>query len=162
MTGIRRSSRCTGAARPRPAPRGRTAARPRSGSPPRRASASSRSAERIAARRVYEAPVAADGTRILIMRYWPRGIRKDRVDVWLRELAPVVPLLRAYLDGTITWAQYVPRYYEGLKRPEAQAALAEARALATRGPITLLCGCVDPARCHRTLLRAHLLDSARG
>jgi uncharacterized protein YeaO (DUF488 family) len=118
-------------------------------------------ASRIAAKRVYETPVAADGTRVLIMRYWPRGIRKEKVDVWLRELAPVVPLLRAYLDGKITWTQYRPRYRAGLRRPEAQAALAEARALAARGPITLLCGCADPARCHRTLLRAHLLDSAR-
>ena len=129
---------------------------------PNRAPAVALTAERVAAKRVYEPPVAADGTRILIMRYWPRGIRKEKVDVWLRELAPVIPLLRAFLDGAITWEQYVPRYRAGLKRPEAQAALAEARALADKGPITLLCGCADPARCHRTLLRAHLLDSARG
>jgi uncharacterized protein YeaO (DUF488 family) len=135
------------AARSRPAPRLASATVP---------------PDSVAAKRVYEAPVAADGTRILIMRYWPRGIRKDKVDVWLRELAPVIPLLRAYLDGNITWEQYVPRYRAGLKRAEAQAALAEARALAAKGPITLLCGCADPARCHRTLLRAHLLDSARG
>ena len=94
------------------------------------------------------------------MRYWPRGIRKDRVDVWLRELAPVIPLLRAFLDGEVTWAQYRPRYLAGLRRPEAQAALGEVRALARKGPGTLLCGCADPKRCHRTLLHRHLLDSA--
>jgi uncharacterized protein YeaO (DUF488 family) len=115
---------------------------------------------RVKTKRVYEPAAAADGTRVLIMRYWPRGIRKERVDIWLRELAPVVPLLRAYLDGKLTWAQYVPRYRAGLKRPEAQAALGEARALAKKGPITLLCGCPDPKRCHRTLLQKHLLDSA--
>lgn len=115
---------------------------------------------RVEIKRVYEPAAVTDGTRVLIMRYWPRGIRKDKVDVWLRELAPVVPLLRAYLDGKITWAQYVPRYRAGLKRPEAQAALAEARALAKKAPITLLCGCPDPTRCHRTLLQKHLLDSA--
>jgi len=82
------------------------------------------------------------------------------VDVWLRELAPVIPLLRSYLDGRITWAQYQPRYLAGLQRPEAQTALAEVRRLARRRPVTLLCGCPDPRRCHRTLLRAHLLDSA--
>ena len=90
----------------------------------------------------------------------PRGIRKEKVDVWLRELAPVIPLLRAYLDGKITWAQYRPRYRAGLRRPQAQAALAEVRALARRGTVTLLCGCADPRRCHRTLLQRHLLDSA--
>src|SRR5512145_3208900 len=85
---------------------------------------------RVAAKRVYEPAAASDGTRVLIMRYWPRGIRKEKIDVWLRELAPVIPLLRAYLDGEITWAQYVPRYRRGLKRPEAVAALGELRALA--------------------------------
>ena len=78
----------------------------------------------------------------------------------VEELAPVIPLLRAYLDGEITWAQYRPRYRAGLRRPEAQAALAEVRALAGAGPVTLLCGCADPRRCHRTLLQRHLLDSA--
>src|SRR5436853_4320587 len=115
--------------------------------------------DRIQTKRVYEPVGPGDGTRVLIMRYWPRGIRKERVDVWLRELAPVIPLLRSFLDGKITWAQYRPRYRAGLKRPEAQAALAEVRALARTGPVTLLCGCADPRRCHRTLLQKHLLDS---
>jgi uncharacterized protein YeaO (DUF488 family) len=116
---------------------------------------------RVAVKRIYDPPAAADGARVLIMRYWPRGIRKDKVGVWLRELAPVVPLLRAYLDGTITWKQYVPRYLAGLERPEAQAALAEVRALARRGPVTLLCGCPDPEQCHRTLLQGYLAKAAR-
>jgi uncharacterized protein YeaO (DUF488 family) len=119
-----------------------------------------RRAPRIATKRVYEPAAAADGTRVLIMRYWPRGIRKEKVDVWLRELAPPIPLLRGFLDGKVTWAQYRPRYLAGLRRPEAQAALAEARRLARRRRVTLLCGCADPKRCHRTLLQKHLLDSA--
>ena len=113
----------------------------------------------VATRRVYDPPAAGDGTRVLIMRYWPRGIRREAVDVWLRELAPVIPLLRSFLDAEITWAQYVPRYLAGLRRAEAQAALGELRELAGRGPVTLLCGCADPQRCHRTLLQRHLLDS---
>ena len=115
---------------------------------------------RIATKRVYEPAAPADGTRVLIMRYWPRGIRREKVDRWLRDLAPVIPLLRAFLDGKITWAQYRPRYLAGLRRPEAQAALAQVRALARRRRVTLLCGCADPQRCHRTLLQRHLLDSA--
>jgi uncharacterized protein YeaO (DUF488 family) len=120
---------------------------------------SARRAARIAAKRIYEPAVAADGTRVLTMRYWPRGIRKEKVDVWLRELGPVIPLLRAFLDEEITWAQYVPRYLAGLRRPEAQAALAEIRRLARQGRVTLLCGCADARQCHRTLLQRHLLDS---
>jgi uncharacterized protein YeaO (DUF488 family) len=113
---------------------------------------------RIHTKRVYEPAAPGDGTRVLIMRLWPRGIRKAHVDVWLRELGPVVPLLRALLDGTIGWTVYRRRYLAGLARPEARDALAEVRALARRRPVTLLCGCADEARCHRSLLRNYLLD----
>jgi len=115
----------------------------------------------VATRRIYEPAAPDDGHRVLIMRLWPRGIRKERVSVWLKELGPVPELLRAYLDGTITWTQYVPRYLAGLARPEAQAALAEVRRRGATGRVTLLCGCPDEARCHRSLLKAYLLDSPR-
>jgi uncharacterized protein YeaO (DUF488 family) len=115
----------------------------------------------VVTKRIYEPAAPEDGQRVLIMRLWPRGIRKDRVSVWLKELGPVPTLLRAYLDDTITWEQYVPRYLAGLARPEAQAALAEVRRLGAAGRVTLLCGCPDDARCHRSLLKSYLLDSAR-
>ena len=119
------------------------------------------SADDIVTKRIYEPAAAADGHRVLIMRLWPRGIRKERVHTWLKELGPVPTLLRAFLDGRITWAQYVPRYLAGLARPEAQQAIAEVRRRAREGRVTLLCGCADERRCHRSLLRAHLLDSPR-
>ncbi len=115
---------------------------------------------RIATKRIYEAAAEDDGTRVLIMRLWPRGIRKDRIDVWLKELGPVPTLLRGFLDGKVSWPQYVRRYLAGLERPEAQAALNEVRALARGGRVTLLCGCRDEARCHRSLLAAHLSGPA--
>jgi uncharacterized protein YeaO (DUF488 family) len=116
----------------------------------------------VVTKRVYEPAAAADGDRVLIMRLWPRGIRKERVSVWLKELGPVPTLLRAYLDGKLTWARYVPRYLAGLERPEAQAAIADVRRRAAQGRVTLLCGCPDEARCHRSVLKTYLLDSTRG
>ena len=115
----------------------------------------------IVTKRIYEPTASDDGDRVLVMRLWPRGIRKERVTVWLKELGPVPELLRAYLDERITWEQYVPRYLAGLARPEAQAAIEEVRRRAATSRVTLLCGCPDEARCHRSLLKAHLLDSAR-
>ena len=114
----------------------------------------------IAAKRIYDPPDDADGTRVLIMRLWPRGIKKSRVDLWLKELGPVLPLLRAFRGGELDWAQYTRRYLAGLERPEAQAQLSQVRAAAKEGTVTLLCGCPDEARCHRSLLRAYLLDSS--
>jgi uncharacterized protein YeaO (DUF488 family) len=119
------------------------------------------SAGGIVTKRIYAAAAADDGYRVLIMRLWPRGIRKERVDAWLKELGPVSTLLRDFLDERITWEKYVPRYLAGLERPEAQEAIVEVRRRAREGRVTLLCGCADEARCHRSLLRAYLLDSPR-
>ena len=114
------------------------------------------SAPDIAIKRVYEPAAGDDGDRVLIMRLWPRGIRKERVDAWLKELGPVPTLLREFLDERITWEQYVPRYLAGLERPEAQDALQEVRRRAREGRVTLLCGCADAHHCHRSLLAAYL------
>ena len=110
----------------------------------------------IFTKRIYDPSAASDGTRVLIMRLWPRGIRKDRVDRWLKELGPVKELLRAFLDGQVDWLAYIPRYLADLSRPEAQAAIAEVRELARQGPVTLLCGCADERHCHRSLLAKYL------
>jgi len=117
--------------------------------------------EVIAAKRIYDPPSESEGTRVLIMRLWPRGIRKSRVDMWLKELGPVLPLLRAFRGGRIGWAGYTRRYLAGLERPEAQAPLAEVRAAAKIGTVTLFCGCLDETRCHRSLLRAYLVDGPK-
>jgi uncharacterized protein YeaO (DUF488 family) len=110
----------------------------------------------IDAKRVYAPSDPADGARVLIMRLWPRGIRKDRVTVWLRELGPVLPLLREFRGGGLDWAGYCTRYRAGLERPEAQAQVAQVLDLAAGGPVTLLCGCADETHCHRTLLKDYL------
>jgi uncharacterized protein YeaO (DUF488 family) len=110
----------------------------------------------LTTRRVYDPPRAGEGERVLVMRLWPRGIAKARVDRWLRELAPVLPLMRGFRSGKIPWNDYERRYVAGLARPEAQAHVDEALELARRGPVTLLCGCPDERRCHRSLLHAWL------
>lgn len=111
---------------------------------------------RIATKRIYAPADAEDGTRVLIMRLWPRGIRKDRVTMWRKELGPIKELLRDFLDKKIDWPTYTRRYLAGLERPEAQEAIAEVRALAANGQVTLLCGCADETHCHRSLLSAYL------
>lgn len=112
--------------------------------------------DRIAAGRIYDDPRPDDGARVLVMRLWPRGVRKDRVTLWLRELGPEAPLMRSFLRGDTSWEEYSRRYLGGLGRPEAQAALDDVRRLARSGPVTLLCWCADEQRCHRSLLRNYL------
>jgi uncharacterized protein YeaO (DUF488 family) len=104
-------------------------------------------------RRVYDAPSPADGLRVLVMRLWPRGVSKSRVDLWLKDLGADRALLRDWKAGRVTWPVRRRRYLAGLERPEAQAALATLRGLARRQRVTILCACPDENRCHRGLLR---------
>ena len=107
-------------------------------------------------KRVYDKPEPADGTRVLVMRLWPRGIRKSAVDLWLKELGAEVANLRAFRAGRIGWPEMRRRYLAGLTHEPASSALGRLRAMAKRGRVTVLCSCEDPKRCHRSLLRAAL------
>jgi len=44
----------------------------------------------IKLKRAYEPKEKADGFRILVDRLWPRGLKKEdlEIDVWLKEVAP--------------------------------------------------------------------------
>lgn len=110
----------------------------------------------VRTKRVYEAPARGDGFRVLVMRLWPRGVRKGAVDLWLKDLGAEVANLRAWKAGRLGWPEMRRRYLAGLKRPPAAAALARLRSLARRRTVTLLCSCEDAARCHRSLLPAAL------
>ena len=103
-------------------------------------------------KRIYDAPDKSDGARILVMRLWPRGIRRGQVDEWNRDLAPSRELLRAFKHEGLPWQGYVRRYWREI-RPEA---LDDLRRRARRETITLLCSCKDESHCHRGLLRKRL------
>jgi uncharacterized protein YeaO (DUF488 family) len=100
-------------------------------------------------KRVYDPPESSDGRRLLVMRLWPRGIRRDRIDEWIRDLAPSRELLTAFKHEGLSWDEYVRRYWKEI-RPEA---LDDLRRRARRETITLLCACEDENHCHRGLLR---------
>lgn len=108
----------------------------------------------LLAKRVYDKPQGEDGTRVLVMRLWPRGIRKSAVDLWLKDLGAEIANLRAFKAGRIGWPEMRRRYLAGLRREPAASALKRLRAMARRGRVTVLCSCADPKRCHRSLLRA--------
>ena len=100
----------------------------------------------VRAKRIYEPAEKSDGARALVMRLWPRGIRKTHVDLWLKELGAPLTLLREYRAGKVEWSDYRKRYLAWLKSPEARTALNELRRLVTRRRVTLLCVCHDESR----------------
>ena len=91
------------------------------------------------------------------MRFWPRGVRKEAVDGWERELAPSAELLRSYQAGRIDWEEFAGRYTAEVS--ERRELVDELARRAERATVTLLCGCRDESRCHRTLLKEMLEGS---
>src|SRR5437762_3246756 len=93
----------------------------------------------VAVKRVYEKPVRADGARVLVDRLWPRGVRKEAVHTWLRDLAPSDEFRRWFHAQPERWDMFRRRYIKELARSQAAEALEELYRLAdTRSKITLL------------------------
>jgi len=100
---------------------------------------------------IYDKPESSDGKRILVMRLWPRGISKDKVDVWMKDLGTDLELIRSWKAGNLTWSELSRAYDAGLKgKKEVLKELADE---SRTGTITLLCGCRDERHCHRVLLK---------
>jgi uncharacterized protein YeaO (DUF488 family) len=111
----------------------------------------------IRTKRIYDSPSPDDGFRLLVMRLWPRGVRKDTVDAWEPDLGPSRDLLSAFRRGRIEWEELARRYVDEMGG--RQELLERYRELARSRTVTLLCSCQDESHCHRTLLRAVLEES---
>jgi uncharacterized protein YeaO (DUF488 family) len=110
---------------------------------------------------------AEDGYRLLVCRYRPRGVPKSEEtwDAWCKALGPSEELHADFYgknDGPpLSFAEYERRFREEMTRQRywIEGFAAHLR----RGDtITLLCSsaCVDPARCHRTILASILAQAA--
>jgi len=117
--------------------------------------------DRVRTKRVAEPAAADDGTRVLVMRLWPRGVKKTAADHWLKGLGTPLDLIRQWKAGTISWEVLETAYRRHLRTAEARADLATLTALARRGRVTLLCTCPDEARCHRGILKRQILAALR-
>ncbi|GAA0432691.1 DUF488 family protein [Streptomyces luteireticuli] len=99
----------------------------------------------IACRRVYEETSAADGTRVLVDRVWPRGMRKEdaHLDEWLRDVAPSTELRRWYGHRPDRFPEFRRRYLAELRAPGRRQAMAHLRELAAGHDVTLLTATKD-------------------
>ncbi|PYI67510.1 DUF488 domain-containing protein [Arthrobacter livingstonensis] len=68
--------------------------------------------------RVYEDP-EPDEYRVLVDRLWPRGEKKDRVDVWLKEAGPSTEVRNAFGHQPEHFATFVKDYRAELKHNPA-------------------------------------------
>jgi len=111
-------------------------------------------------KRVYEPPDAADGTRILVDRLWPRGLSRERakIDLWLKEIAPSDTLRRRLHRDPSAWGRFKTAYYSELAEPPAQSALNALVERLAHGPVTLLYAARDETHNNAVALREWLAD----
>jgi uncharacterized protein YeaO (DUF488 family) len=120
------------------------------------------SPESIRLKRAYEPAGAGDGTRVLVDRLWPRGVKKAAaaVDVWAKEIAPSTRLRQWFGHRTDRWDEFCRRYVAELE--EKTDLVNELRALARSGPITLIFSAHDQIHNDAVVLKKVLLHKAMG
>jgi uncharacterized protein YeaO (DUF488 family) len=107
-----------------------------------------------------------EGLRIGTVRRPPRGVPKaefaqrDFYDVWLPNLAPSEPLLKRALAASDerAWNAFARAYRTEMKHPDTGRVLDLLAALSHKAAFSVGCYCADEARCHRSVLRALLLE----
>lgn len=120
--------------------------------------------------------IPGEGLRIGTVRRPPRGVPKSEhaaqnwYDVWLPNLAPSAPLVKAalYASSDREWASFVRKYRAEMATPDIARVLDLLAALSHHVDFSVGCYCADESRCHRRVLRALLeergavvADSAR-
>jgi len=111
----------------------------------------------IRLKRAYESPAASDGTRILVDRLWPRGVKKENaaIDQWCKALAPSTGLRKWFGHDPARWQEFQRRYAAEMRKQPEQ--LAKLRLQARRGPITLVFSARDEEHNDAVVLRQVLL-----
>ena len=110
---------------------------------------------------------AGEGLRLGTVRRPPRGVRKedyarlDYFDVWLPELSPSAELVAFATGATLTparWATFARRYRKEMAAPPASRLLELLATLSGTTALAVGCYCEDESQCHRSVLRALLLE----
>jgi uncharacterized protein YeaO (DUF488 family) len=112
-------------------------------------------------------PRAADeGTRLGTVRRPPRGVpkqdfaRRDFYDVWFPVLAPSADLMKSaqHAETERQWAAFFRKFRSEMNAPAAAQSLDVLAALSKHANFSLGCYCEDESHCHRSQLRALLLE----
>ena len=74
----------------------------------------------IQVKRIYEEKQDSDGYRILVDRIWPRGISKEKANLyrWAKEIAPSTELRRWYGHETERFEKFAEEYERELEQNE--------------------------------------------
>lgn len=108
-------------------------------------------------KRAYLPASTRDGTRILVDRIWPRGLRKSdaAIEHWVREIAPSAGLRHWFGHDPARWEEFRRRYRAELKGKAVL--LDQLRGIARRNPLTLVYSAGDEQHNQAVVLKDILL-----
>ena len=114
-------------------------------------------ADHVKLKRAYEPAAANDGTRGLIDRLWPRGVKKAdaAIDRWVKDIAPSTALRKWFGHDPERWTEFRWRYAAEIRQHPEQ--LNTLRTMARQGPITLVFSAHDELHNDAVALRDLLL-----
>ncbi len=110
----------------------------------------------IQIKRVYQPASPRDGKRFLVERLWPRGIKKENLDMdgWLKDIAPSPELRQWFAHDPAKWKEFQQRYRAELRSHCND--LAPLLSAARRGTVTLLYSARDEEHNSAVLLKNYL------
>lgn len=113
--------------------------------------------KQIKLKRVYDPTSKEDGFRILVDRLWPRGIKKEdlNVDLWLKDVAPSSELRKWFSHDPAKWAEFQKKYIHELEEdPSSLTPIIDAL---KKGPVTLIYAAHDTEHNHALCLK-HFIE----
>ncbi|MGP8057207.1 MAG: DUF488 domain-containing protein [Nitrososphaerales archaeon] len=103
---------------------------------------------------IFQPAEREDGCRILITRFYPRGVARETFYDWASVLSPNPDLLFAFKEGKIDWDEFKREFIGQIKGDVASLeAIHALHELSEKEDITLLCFEKDGNPCHRHLVR---------
>jgi uncharacterized protein YeaO (DUF488 family) len=121
----------------------------------------------IRVKRAYDPPERGDGKRYLVERLWPRGMKKEalEMDGWLKDVAPSTELRKWFGHEPERWTGFKNRYRKELKeheRAEEPNGIATLLEAARHGNVTLLFSARDTEHNGAVVLRDFLESKLNG
>lgn len=119
---------------------------------------------KIHIKRIFEDKAQGDGTRILVDRIWPRGIKKEdaEIDDWAKDLAPSTEARKDFNHEPDKFEEFSERYEQELEQSdEVQDYIDKLKADKPQN-LTLLFAAKDTEYNHALVLQKYLQKHISG
>ncbi len=111
---------------------------------------------KVTIKRAYDKPAKSDGYRVLVDRLWPRGVKKEdlQIDEWCKDIAPSTDLREWFDHDPDKFQEFSALYTAELDESEEPENLR--KRAGSHDTLTLVYAAKDPEINHARVLQEHL------